>query len=519
MNSSQKPRVCISLCEPTLAAIERVAKTVWADDLIEVRLDCLDLTELQTAAASITKLLQEISCEVILTLRPPAEGGRHQLTDDQRREFWSSAIFSNSLFDVELDLAEKFNSEAASSSLPIDWRRTICSYHDFTTVPAQLDHIYERLAATPARVLKIAVQAQDATDCLPMFHLLERARAEGRELIAIAMGAAGVATRILGPSRGAYLTYASVDEKNATAPGQISSKELRSIYRVENITRHSEIFGLMGMPVSHSLSPRMHNAAFAAAGKDAVYIPFEVGDAGAFITRMVHPRTRELDWNLRGLSITAPHKAIVMDHLDWIDDAATQIGAVNTVVVENDQLHGYNTDACGFLAPLEKKLGNLRDARCAIIGAGGAASAALWAIRKAHGTATVFARDTLNATAIEQRFSAQCMKLEGARFRDFDVVVNATPLGTVGEFENETPASASQLRGARLVYDLVYNPVETRFLREAREAGCDVLNGLAMLVAQASEQFKLWTEAYPPENVMHEAAQPAFVKRGSLENG
>ncbi len=508
MDSSQNPRVCISLCEPTVAALERaIATAVALCDLIEVRLDCLEPLELETGADAITKLLQQAACESILTFRPSQEGGQRVLDDVTRQTFWSEAIFSSSFFDVELDLAEKFHSPETSSSMPIDWSRTICSHHDFAGVSAKLDQIYARMGLTPARVLKIAVQVDDAIDCLQVFKLLERAREDGREMIAIAMGAAGIVTRILGPARGGFLTYASLDNETATAPGQLSISELTEVYRLEKINRETEIFGLIGCPVSHSLSPRIHNAAFAATETNAVFIPFETRDIKKFMKRMVHPRTRELDWRLRGLSVTAPHKLAVMDQLDWIDPAAREIGAINTILVEGEALYGFNTDAPGFIKPVVQAFGDLRDARCAVIGAGGAASAALWSLKDAGAKPKLVARDAAKGSALAERFGAEWMPLKGACFEGFDVVVNATPLGTLGQFENETPATVTQLRGARLVYDLVYNPTETRFLREAREAGCQTLGGLAMLVAQATEQFKLWTGAAPPEGVMYEAAE------------
>jgi len=513
MDSPQKPRICISICEPTASALEaaiRAAAEVC--DLIEVRLDCLEAFELETNASLITKLLGESACESILTFRPAEQGGRRQLSDETRHAFWSGAIFSESFFDVELDVAERFNSIGSSTPLPIDWSRTICSHHDFSGVPSNLDQIYDHLASTPARILKIAVQAEDATDCLPVFHLLEKAREQGREIIAIAMGNAGIATRILGPSRGAFLTYASMANETATAPGQISVAELREVYRLENINQQTEVFGLIGMPVSHSVSPRMHNAAFAALGKDAVFIPFEVRDVQAFIKHMIQPRSRELNWNVRGLSVTAPHKFEVMDQLDWVEPAAQEMGAVNTIVIEGDELHGHNTDARGLITPLLQKFGDLRGMRGAVIGTGGAAKAAVWSLLKAGAEATVVARNTLKGHSLAERFGASLMKLDDATFEGFDVVINATPLGTTGQLEDKTPAVGQQLRGARLAYDLVYNPTETRFLCEAREAGCETLGGLAMLVAQAVEQFRLWTGDAAPEDVMHEAARQGLIR-------
>ncbi len=279
MDFSQKPRICISLCEPTIATLaQRIEATARSSDLIEVRLDCLEPLELETGAGSITRLLQQVACESILTFRPSQDGGARALDDAARLGFWSDAIFSSSFFDVELDLAEKLHANEASPPMPIDWRRTICSHHDFVGPPAKLVQIYDRMCLTPARVLKIAVQADDAIDCLPIFQLLERAREDGREMIAIAMGVAGVATRILGPSRGGFLTYASLDSETATAPGQLSVSELTDVYRLETLDRHTQITGLVGSHVSHSLSPFIHNSAFAATGTNAVYIPFETRD-------------------------------------------------------------------------------------------------------------------------------------------------------------------------------------------------------------------------------------------------
>jgi 3-dehydroquinate dehydratase/shikimate dehydrogenase len=357
------------------------------------------------------------------------------------------------------------------------------------------------------------VQAHDAIDCLPVFHLLERGIRAGHEMIVIAMGAAGLATRVLGPSRGAFLTYASPDDGKATAPGQVSARELREVYRIEKITKQTQITGLITGSAAHSISRALHNAAFAAGEIDAVYIPFEVKDLKSFIGRMVHPRTRELDWRMRGLSVTAPHKVAVIDHLDWIDPVAQEIGAANTIVVEDDELRGYNTDAAGFINPLLKKCGDLQGWSCAVIGAGGAARAVVWGLRQRNADVTVFARDARLAETLAKEFGAAWQSLSGASFKNFKIVVNTTPLGTTGPWQSETPATANQLSGASFVYDIVYNPISTRFLREAESAGCQTISGLEMLVAQAEEQFRLWTGAAAPTRVMREAADRALDSR------
>jgi 3-dehydroquinate dehydratase / shikimate dehydrogenase len=320
--------------------------------------------------------------------------------------------------------------------------------------------------------------------------LIDRARGEGREVIAIAMGNAGIATRILGPSRGGFLTYGSLDENSATAPGQVNARKLRSLYNIDGIDSETMVCGLVGQPAMHSVSPHIHNAAFAHERINGVYLPFEVHDVESFVKRMVHPQTRELSWNLRGLSITAPHKQSVMEYLDWIEPEAKEIGAVNTVVVEKDRLLGYNTDAAGFMDPLRKRMGSLRGKEVAMIGGGGAARAAIWALKREGANVTVFVRDV-------SKVNVPCKPLASASFREYDLVVNATPVA---------PATQDQLRGAGCVYDLVYNPIETKLMYDAREAGCETLGGLEMLVAQAKIQFELWTGIRPSESVMYESA-------------
>ena len=469
-------KICVPVCETKIDALRNVERAEW----IELRLDCLESTP-----ESLIEVLQDVSRPVILTFRPSEEGGYRQLTREERLRFWNDVAPRGAgiWWDIEGDLAHE---------LSPDWSRIIVSHHDFNGVPDDLNEIYERLAATPAHVIKIAVQADNIVDCIPIFKLLDHARQEGREVIPIAMGNAGIATRIFGPSRGAFLTYGSSDDESATAPGQVTAHNLRTLYRIDDLDRETMVCGLIGLPVMQSVSPKFHNGWFAAEGLNAVYLPLEVKDLDSFMNRMVHPRSRELSWNLRGLSVTAPHKQNVMDHLDWIDSTAQAIGAVNTIVIEADRLLGYNTDASGFIDPLLQRFESLAGRRAAIIGAGGAARAAIWALRQQKANVTVFARNITKAQPLAESFGVDCQQLASATFADYDLVVNTTPLGS-GAYIDQSPVTAEQLNGVRCVYDLIYNPADTRFLNEARSAGCDTIGGLEMLVAQAKLQFELWT--------------------------
>lgn len=513
MSLESQARVCVPVCVSNAGELsDAVARAASLADVIELRFDCLEDGEAEEAFARLAEIITKTPLHFIITNRPAGQGGRRALDARERLDFWrrTSELLSDAgvrarvYADVELDLLESPHAEHLREILK--GFTLICSHHDFTQTPADLGALYERMARTGSRVLKVAAHARDVTDCASVLALVERARRDRVEMIAVSMGEAGVATRALAPVFGAALTYGSLERGRETAPGQLTARELRDVYRVQKLDADTIVTGLVGSPVAHSLSPHMHNAAFHARGLNAVYVPFDVSDVSAFVRRMVRTQTRELRWNLRGFSVTAPHKSSIVECLDWVEPHASEMGAVNTVVVEGEELRGYNTDARAALAPLEGLI-DLNGARVAVIGAGGAARALLWGLRSRGAHATVFARNTERARAAVGAFDAEIEQSDAASFENFDLVVNATPLGTRGALEGETPASASQLRGARIAYDLVYNPARTRFIKEAEAAGCETLGGLPMLVAQAAAQFELWTGTVAPTEVMLAAAR------------
>ncbi|HKP73373.1 MAG TPA: type I 3-dehydroquinate dehydratase, partial [Pyrinomonadaceae bacterium] len=374
MTTEHNVRLCVPVCvrraDELRAAFTRAAES---GDLVELRLDCLeDDAQLEHAMRELHALIGSRAQDVILTLRPPEQGGSRELDAARRLRFWSENFSPGSevaaYADLELDLVALLEvRERGGARRLINWNKVICSHHDFACASDDLESIFTRMLGTPARILKLAVRARDITDCLAIFRLLERARSAGREMIAVAMGEAGLVTRILAPSRGAFLTYGALTREQATAPGQVTAADLRELYRLHTIDARTEVFGLVGSPVAHSLSPHMHNAAFGARGLNAVYVPFDVSDVSAFVRRMARPETRELQWNLRGFSVTAPHKSAIVGQLDWVEPPAVEMGAVNTVVVEGSELRGYNTDALAALAPLEGLL-ELEGARVAVVG-------------------------------------------------------------------------------------------------------------------------------------------------------
>ncbi len=362
--------ICVPITETKMLdfvrAIEEAEKTA---DIIELRLDYVT----DHSPLYVLKLLETrrnfFRKPFILTYRPREQGGQLDIKFNDRLRFWRKHAPWDlvAYADIELDMVERL----AQTKFQIPWHKVICSNHNFDETPANLNEIYERIARTPAAVVKIATKVNRIADCLPLFDLMQRG---DKPLIVLGMGLPGIATRILALSRGAMLTFGALRRGAESASGQPTATELRELYRADQLSKDSEIYGVIGNPIGHSRSPLIHNAAIKAVGRNAVYLPLEVDDATEFLRDFVHPKTKKLDWNLRGLSVTIPHKLSVMPLLDFIDPAVKAVGAVNTLVVKSDELHGYNTDVNGAMKPLENLI-EIKGARAAIIGAGGAARA------------------------------------------------------------------------------------------------------------------------------------------------
>ncbi len=508
--------VCVPVTESSGAEFRSVAiEAALVAEMVELRLDYLQPEDLDGVLEWLGAEGLAGGAGLLLTFRPREQGGKHDLTLTERQYFWrglSPAVLSRvSLIDFELDLVESWQGEP-----PIPWEKIICSWHDFGGTPDDLTAQYERMAATPAGIIKIATLAKSPGDSRRILELIDHARGQ-KPLIALGMGLAGVMTRVLSPSRGGVLTFAALRPGAESAAGQPTISEMRDRYRVGLLTRESEIYGVIGNPVGHSRSPRIHNAALAATGRNGVYLPLPVEDLDSFVRDLVRPTTRQLDWRLRGLSVTIPHKLGMMAHLDRIDETARRIGAVNTVVIEGDELHGYNTDVSGAMRPLERLIG-LDGARVAVIGAGGSARAICHGLCERGANVTIFARDPVKAGRLGEEFACAVEPLE--RFGgSFDVVINCTPIGMHGHSEGESPLPPASLSGIGLVYDLVYTPEETQLLQDAAAAGCRTLGGLAMLVGQAAEQFRLWTGDDAPVDLMWEAARQWTVVSGRIVPG
>lgn len=474
-----RPLLCVTVTAPTVAELRRRRDAVVGAELVELRLDSVSDP---SAAGALAGRRQP----VIVTCRPQWEGGQFNGSEEERRRLLADALSLGAEY-VDIEWQAHFDDLLSQTS----GRRIVLSSHDFNSFPADLADRMKAMRATGAAVVKIAAKADRLSDGLRFLELPARDARDGRAVL-IAMGEAGLPTRVLARRFGSAWTYAGTLQD----VGQLTADELLDDFHFRSIDAATELFGLFGSPVSHSVSPAMHNAAFRAIGRNAVYLPLRAADADDCVTF-----ARAL--GVKGASVTIPFKVPLMSRVDETEAAATGIGALNTLRVSEGRWFGANTDAAGFLAPLRELGVPLRGTRAAILGAGGSARAVAVALGSSGSDVTVHARNPQHAEGVARLASGRVGEWP-VQPGTWDLLVNCTPVG-MHPRTDQTPVPPDALTG-RLVYDLVYNPAVTRLLRDAATAGCATIGGLTMLVGQAEEQFHLWTDTRPPAGVMRAAA-------------
>ena len=483
---------CAQLCATVTAetTVELRAKRDEASygdgaDMVELRLDTVRDLDLEGALADRTR-------PVLVTCRPVWEGGRFTGSEEERHRLLRRALALGAEW-VDLEWRGGFERLVAERR----GQNIVLSTHDFDGTPGDLEERYRAMRGTGAEVVKLAVLSRSAADVVRLLRLGRASRPE--RLVLVGMGPAGVPTRLLPTHFGSCWTYAG----EGVAPGQVSVSDMVRRYRFTHTSASTAVYGVAGAPIGHSLSPPMHNAGFEAAGLDAVYVPFEATDAGDLMLLADA-------LGVAGLSVTAPFKESMLDHVRSVDALGRQVGAVNTVRAEDEGWVGLNTDVPGFLAPLDTR-GDVSGMRGTVIGAGGSARAVAVALASRGATVTVCARRPERAAAVA-RLGGGTVGTLPPRPGSWDLLVNTTPVGTAPGV-TATPVPAASLRGGRTVYDLVYNPGRTRLLREAATAGCQTIGGLDMLVAQAVRQFEWWSGARPSAELFRTAALAALGKR------
>jgi 3-dehydroquinate dehydratase/shikimate dehydrogenase len=481
-------QLCVTVTAETTAELRRKRDAVADADLVELRLDTVRDPDVAGA-------LHGRKRPVIVTCRPAWEGGQFTGSEEERRRILQRALTAGADY-VDVEWRANFTDVLRQTA----GRGVVLSMHDFSGVPDDLTERAQAMRATGAEVIKLAVATSRLSDCVPLLDL--GAQIGRRGTVLIGMGECGLATRVLARQFGSIWTYAG----GMRGVGQLTPAELDG-YRFRSVTDVTNVYGLVGSPIAHSVSPAMHNAAFAADQIDAVYLPLPAADPDDFVrfARAI---------GLRGASVTIPFKVSLFERMDEVYAVARRIGAINTIRVVDGRWIGGNTDASGFLTPLKDRV-SLRDMRAAVLGAGGSARAVAAALTSSQAQVTVYARNVPRAREIAATVSCTAAPLPPKR-DSWDLLVNCTPLGMHPRVD-ETPLDASLLTG-RYVYDLVYNPTNTRLLREAKAAGCQTFGGLEMLVAQAAEQFMWWTGRKPLTGIMREAALKRLAEFMRHEN-
>jgi len=497
MNNQTSPtRLICSLTSPDAEAMRadmRAAADLGAD-AVECRLDMLAEPP---SPRELRRLLSDPPVEIIVTCRPERQGGKFQAGERERLEvLHNAARFNPAFIDVEMDVPRDNWPEG----------NIILSHHDFDAVPGDLDGLLAELDASPAAVNKVAFAAAGPHDALRALDVLRGAR---KPTLALAMGQAGVLSRILAKKFAAFGTFAALAPGAASAPGQPTLEEFKALYGWERLGSETGVFGVIGCPVAHSMSPAIHNAAFAAVGMDAVYVPLRIEPGAGNFNRFLDDALARPWLDLRGLSVTIPHKENALAYVGRhnCDELAAKIGAVNTVTIRPDgTLRGDNTD---YAAAIDALCGAMNIGRTglagravAMLGAGGAARAIVAALSHYGAEVTIYNRTVSRARRLAEEFACRWAALDKLADIEAEIVINCTPIGMSPKID-ATPLET--LPGpVRVVFDTIYNPAETRLLRQGRRAGRLCVTGLEMFVNQAVAQFEIWTGRPAPRQVMRQ---------------
>jgi 3-dehydroquinate dehydratase/shikimate dehydrogenase len=497
--------LCASIFVTELAQAKRdIALSAQAGaDMVELRIDRF------TDRVQVLRLVCESILPCILTCRPIGEGGHCTLPDDRRLDLLEHAASQGKTQHIDIELASLRLMPKPSAA------RLIVSSHDFDGRPARLANILLEINQGPASVTKLAWTARTIRDNLEAFEILMNRQ---KPAIALCMGEAGLISRVLAKKFGAFLTYASLDKNTATAPGQVTVQDLRKLYRWDAINPETKVYGVVGCPIVHSMSPAIHNAAFEQIGYDGVYLPLLVNEGWESFKAFMASFLAFEPLHLSGLSITIPHKENALRYLKefgadaQIEELAQSIGTVNTIKIDRQpgkiHLAGVNTDYAAILdcitAALAISRDDLRNYRVAVIGAGGTGRTAVAALAHCGATVVVYNRTLQRAQVLAQEFNGCTGKVVPANLEKLcdsscQIYINTT---SVGMFPNVDATPMGQkmpkLSKDTLVFDTIYNPTKTKLLRQAEEIGAKVIGGVEMFLRQAAGQFRLWTGRQAP---------------------
>ena len=487
---SRISKVCVAIIGTTSAEmIEKASSVVKESPFLEFRLDYLEKPLL--ALPKLKQFLTDnTAATAIATCRRAANGGKFTGNVAAEMEVLTKAAASGfHVVDLELESAESLK-KADLQHLRDTGVGLIISHHDFNATK-DLDAIFARIERFAPDFVKIVPTAKSLFDNVTLIRFLERMN-DHTNIIGICMGDAGIISRVLGVRAGSAFTFAAATSGEETGPGQIAARTLLETYRIDHVDAATKVYGVAGNPIRSSLSPIMMNTAFRRETVNAVYLALQT-------TRLSDLLKLVYEIPVQGVSITMPLKEEILPHLEQTDPLSAKIGAVNTIRLLDGKLYGFNTDVAGIVIPLEKRL-SLRGAKVLVLGAGGAARAAVFGLRDLGAEVFILNRTPETAQKLARQSGSKTIKKEALAKTSFDVIVNATPVGMAGI--KAAPLLEAKDLNTRLVFDLVYNPLETPLIRMARQASIPIITGVEMFVQQGARQFEIFTGKPAPEEEM-----------------
>lgn len=487
-------RICAVVAASNAVEMARLVRSALPQTrTLELRLDWLTSDSERAQFLAWLSKYKPRSVTLVATCRRREGGGKFAGGIDRELYWLIQAREAGCQWcDLEVETLRKLPGQSVRE-YPVP-SRVLLSVHDFERTP-DLPRSVNPPAHGGADAVKIAAEARSIHDSIRLLRLARKSK----NFVAVAMGEAGLPARILALREGSALAYAPVAD--ATAPGQVSLADIKHLYRAHVLTRRTRVYGVIGDPIGHSLSPLLHNSGFVARKVDAVYLPFLVRWLGDFLDAVP-------EFGIRGFSVTIPHKQTILKHLKECDPLAADIGAVNTVVVRsNGSLYGCNTDYVGVRQALEKKL-QIKGSRALIFGAGGSARAAAFALSRAGATVAICARREKAAKELARAVGGEVIARRALRTEFFDAILNATPVG-MHPNGGISPLAPGELN-CRIVMDLIYRPQKTRLLKLAAQKGIATVSGVEMFLAQGFAQWEIWTQKRAPQASMRRAVLAAL---------
>jgi 3-dehydroquinate dehydratase/shikimate dehydrogenase len=502
------PKVCLALNADTVEDMLATAESLARDNpFIEFRLDYLK--QPLAAFPKIHRFLETHQyVTAIGTCRRANNGGKFKGSLASQLEVLTKAHAAGCQI-VDLELQSALKSKPAAIARLRGRAGLILSFHDFRAT-RNLDKTLEKMLKVPADFYKVVTTATTLSDNVSMMKFLQTQSGK-HALIGLCMGEQGIISRVLSVRAGSAFTFGAVSADLKTAPGQVSAGDLRSIYRIDQVDAATRVYGVAGDPIEHSLSPVIMNTALRRENVNGVYLPLHAKTLKDLIDCV-----RGIP--LHGLSITMPYKQAILPYLDNTDAYTTRIGACNTVVRgQEGKLYGFNTDAAGVVRPLEQRL-SIENAKVLVLGAGGAARAAVFGLKERGAELWILNRTAVKAQKLARQAKAHAIKRADLRKIAFDVIINATPVGMGNTRDRPLacPLKDEEIQ-ARVVFDMVYDPVETHLLQVARAKGIAVIPGVEMFVQQAARQFEIWTGKPAPAGDMLRAVTITLQARAAAQ--